>query len=106
MLGRFLEHSRILSFQTGDKVVGVDRQRRPDAAQPRPPRSRCSTPIEDSRLRVEIGVVLDALLADTRFSWELDADGAWSRTSPGPGERRVSAQEALMKRATKRAKKA
>ena len=42
-------------------------------------------PIEDSRLRVEIGVVLDALLADTRFSWELDSDGAWQPNRARPG---------------------
>ena len=64
------------------------------------------TPIEDSRLRIEIGVVLDALLADTRFSWTLASDGAWHRTSPAKGRRAVSAQEALMKRAEGRAKKA
>ena len=85
VLGRFLEHSRILSFQAGDEAstwIGsadlmprnLDR------------RVEVLAPIEDSRLRAEIGVVLDALLADTRFSWELDADGAWHRTSPGPGE--------------------
>ena len=105
VLGRFLEHSRILWFQAGDEVsawIGsadlmprnLDR------------RVEVLAPVEDMRLRAEIGLVLDALLADTRFSWELDADGAWSRTSPGPGERRLSAQEALMQRATKRAKKA
>ena len=105
VLGRFLEHSRILSFQTGDKVsvwIGsadlmprnLDR------------RIEVMTPIEDSRLRIEIGVVLDALMADTRFSWTLSSDGAWHRTSPAKGRRAVSAQEALMKRAEGRAKKA
>jgi polyphosphate kinase len=105
VLGRFLEHSRILSFQTGDRVAvwigsadlmprNLDR------------RIEVLTPIEDSRLRVEIGVVLDALLADTRFSWTLSPDGAWQRTAPAKGRRAVSAQEALMKRAVGRAKKA
>jgi polyphosphate kinase len=105
VLGRFLEHSRILSFQAGDGVTtwigsadlmprNLDR------------RVEVLVPIEDARLRAEIGVVLDALLADTRFSWELDADGTWHRVEPKPGEPRVSAQETLMLRATKRAKKA
>ena len=104
VLGRFLEHSRILSFQTGDKTAvwigsadlmprNLDR------------RIEVMTPIEDSRLRIEIGVVLDALMSDTRFSWTLSSDGAWHRTSPSKG-RAVSAQEALMKRAVGRAKKA
>ena len=92
VLGRFLEHSRILSFQTGDKVAvwigsadlmprNLDR------------RIEVMTPIEDSRLRIEIGVVLDALMADTRFSWTLSVgrclapnlarQGAAGRLGPG-----------------------
>jgi hypothetical protein len=51
-------------------------------------------------------VILDALIADTRFSWTLSSDGAWHRTAPIKGRRAVSAQEALMKRAVGRAKKA
>jgi len=105
VLGRFLEHSRILSFQTGDRTAvwigsadlmprNLDR------------RIEVMTPIEDSRLRIEIGVVLDALMSDTRFSWTLSSDGAWHRTSPDKGRRAESAQEALMKRADRRAKKA
>ncbi len=105
VLGRFLEHSRILSFQAGDRTAvwigsadlmprNLDR------------RIEVMAPIEDSRLRVDIGAVLDALLADTRFSWTLAPDGTWQRTAPAKGARAVSAQETLMKRAERRAKKA
>jgi polyphosphate kinase len=105
VLGRFLEHSRILSFQTGDHVAvwigsadlmprNLDR------------RVEVMAPVDDSRLRVEVGVVLDALLADTRFSWTLQSDGTWRRRSPARGEVAISAQEALMARAAGRAKKA
>ena len=105
VLGRYLEHSRIYSFTAGDKTAvwigsadlmarNLDR------------RVEVLAPIEDSRLRVEIGAVLDALLADTRFSWELGADGTWQRTAPDRSETAKSAQEVLMKRATGRAKKA
>jgi polyphosphate kinase len=62
-------------------------------------------PIEDARLRARIDGVLDALLADTRFSWELGSDGTWSRVRPPAGEEPVSAQELLMREAGARCKK-
>jgi polyphosphate kinase len=104
VLGRFLEHSRILSFQTNDRTTtwigsadlmprNLDR------------RVEVLVPVEDSRLRSDLAEVLDALLVDTRFSWELDADGDWHRTEPKGRAKPVSAQEVLMARATKRAKK-
>jgi polyphosphate kinase len=104
VLGRFLEHSRILSFQTGDRTTtwigsadlmprNLDR------------RVEVLVPIEDSRLRSDVAEILDALLADTCFSWELDADGAWHRTQPKGRAKPVSAQEFLMARTVRRAKK-
>ncbi len=104
VLGPFLEHSRILSFQAGDRVstwIGsadlmprnLDR------------RVEVLAPVEDARLRTRIAGVLDALLADTRFAWALGADGHWSRVAPAPRDRPVSAQEVLMAQALKRAKK-
>jgi len=104
VLGRFLEHSRIMSFQTNDRTTtwigsadlmprNLDR------------RVEVLVPVEDSRLRSDLAEVLDALLADTRFSWELDADGDWHRTEAKGRARPVSAQEILMARAKKRAKK-
>jgi polyphosphate kinase len=93
-----------MSFQAGDRIstwIGsadlmprnLDR------------RVEVLAPVEDATLRARIGAVLDALLADTRFAWELGADGTWSRVAPGPGEQPVSAQERLMEQALKRAKK-
>ena len=104
VLGPFLEHSRIVSFQAGDRVstwIGsadlmprnLDR------------RVEVLAPVEDAALRARIAAVLDALLADTRFAWELGADGAWARVGPAPGKQPVSAQERLMEHALKRAKK-
>jgi polyphosphate kinase len=104
VLGPFLEHSRILSFQAGDRLstwIGsadlmprnLDR------------RIEVLAPVEDARLRARIAGVLDALLADTRFAWALGADGAWSRVAAPPGEHPTSAQETLMRQALTRAKK-
>ena len=103
VLGRFLEHSRILSFQTGQRTTtwigsadlmprNLDR------------RVEVLVPVEDARLRADVADILDALLADTRFSWELDSEGAWQRTRPRGRTKPVSAQELLMARVTTRAK--
>jgi polyphosphate kinase len=104
VLGPFLEHSRIYTFQAGDRLsmwIGsadlmprnLDR------------RVEVLAPVEDARVRARISKVLDALLADTRFSWELRADGSWCRVAPAKGRPGVSAQEALMEQALKRAKR-
>ena len=104
VLGRFLEHSRVLSFQAGDRVTtylgsadlmprNLDR------------RVEVMAPVDDVRLRAELALVFDTLMSDTRFSWELGPDGVWTRTTPAAGERPVSAQEALIARAARRAKK-
>ncbi len=100
VLGRFLEHSRILWFEAGDRIsawIGsadlmprnLDR------------RVEVMAPLEDVRLQSEIDAVFKALLADSQFSWELGADGCWTRTAPGA--RAISAQETLMTRAHRRA---
>jgi polyphosphate kinase len=104
VLGPFLEHSRILSFEVGDSMStwlgsadlmprNLDR------------RVEVLAPVEDARLRVRIAGVLDALLCDTRFAWELGPEGVWRRVLPAPGEPPLSAQELLMEQAVARAKK-
>jgi polyphosphate kinase len=104
VLGPFLEHSRILSFVAGDHVstwIGS-----PDLM-PRnlDRRIEVLAPVEDARLRARLDGVLEALLADTRFAWELAADGAWNRVVPPAGAEPLSAQEALMRKALARVKK-
>jgi polyphosphate kinase len=105
VLGRFLEHSRILSFEAGDDdrvwMGSADLMSRNLDR-----RIEVMAPIEDARTRSEIGFIFDALMADTRFAWDLDGDGRWQKVEPGPSAARVSAQELLMRRAIKRAKKA
>jgi polyphosphate kinase len=104
VLGRFLEHSRILSFQAGaDTRVWIGSADLMPRNLDR--RVEVLAPIEDVRLRDEVATLLDTLLADTRFAWQLDAIGNWLRVVPEPGAQPVSAQEAQMRRAAKRAKK-
>jgi polyphosphate kinase len=104
VLGRFLEHSRIYSFQHGSQTAiwigsadlmprNLDR------------RVEVLAPVEDARLRAELVTILDALQNDTSSSWQLDGDGVWHRTQPPPGAPALSAQGALMARAAKRTKR-
>jgi polyphosphate kinase len=103
VLGRFLEHSRIYSFEAGEHsstwIGSADLMPRNFDR-----RIEVLAPVEDARLRADIEHVLDALLADTRFSWQLEPDGTWMRTAPSQGELPISAQDVLMQRASKRAK--
>lgn len=101
ILGRFLEHARIYHFEYGEKsslfVGSAD-------LMPRNLDSRIEvvTPVENPGLYKEIGRVLTAAFADNTFAWELDSSGTWSRLVPGEGEKPVSLQSTLMKRASKR----
>jgi polyphosphate kinase len=94
VLGRYLEHSRILTFEAGGRKVvligsadlltrNLDR------------RVEVLVPVEDVRLQARIDGILDALLADTRHTWQLGANGTWSRVGPAAGEPASSAQASL-----------
>ena len=95
VLGRYLEHSRILTFEAGERKVvlmgsadlltrNLDR------------RVEVLAPIADPDLQARIEGILDALLADTQHAWELDADGTWAPVRPVPGEPALSAQASLV----------
>jgi polyphosphate kinase len=94
VLGRYLEHSRILTFEAGDRKIvligsadlltrNLDR------------RVEVLVPVEDSGLQARVEGILDALLADTRHAWALGPSGAWSRVHPPLGEPDMSAQTCL-----------
>ena len=99
VLGRFLEHSRIFTFETPESTTAWI-----GSADLMPRnldhRVEVLAPVEDSALRVELASILDALWEDTRSAWALRSDGTWSRTTPMSGTRPVSAQEVLMSRAS------
>jgi polyphosphate kinase len=101
VLGRFLEHSRIFSFQTGERtstwIGSADLMPRNLDG-----RIEVLVPVEDARLRAEIDGIFNVLLEDTRFSWELGPEGEWHRVKSPPKGRSLSAQETLMTRAAKR----
>jgi polyphosphate kinase len=93
IVGRFLEHSRIYSFERDDDctvyIGSAD-------LMPRNLDTRVEllTPIRDEGLRGDLTDTLDRCFADDTNAWELDTDGAWTRRSP-EGEPR-SVQRELM----------
>ena len=79
MVGRFLEHSRIYSFER----PGEDERIYIGSADLMPRnlynRVELVVPIEDARIRTELLDVLDRSLADNMNAWELREDGSWER---------------------------
>ena len=104
IVGRFLEHSRIYWFEAGEETnvyVGsadlmprnLDR------------RIEVLTPVENARAKGEVAAILDSAFADTTNAWELRSDGGWTRLE-GKGKKAHTHQEAMMRRAQLRARRA
>jgi polyphosphate kinase len=102
IVGRFLEHSRVMAFEAGDTetyyIGSAD-------LMPRnlDHRIEVLTPVKDGRIREELSSMLDVLLSDDT-AWSLGPDGAWTRSLPGGGRDR-STQQVLMRRARLRARR-
>ena len=105
IVGRYLEHSRLYGFEIGDEVEvflgsadlmtrNLDR------------RIEVVVPVEQKRLRQEMVAIFDSAFADTSSSWELAADGTWTRRKRGKGERAHSHQLNLQRRARLRTRRA
>ncbi len=85
IVGRLLEHSRVYAFERdGEHTIYIGSA----DLMPRnlDHRVELATPIESPSLRAEILDTLDRAFADNQNSWELDADGVWTRRSPAPEE--------------------
>jgi polyphosphate kinase len=105
IVGRYLEHSRIYSFEIGDETElflgsadlmtrNLDR------------RVEVLVPVEAPRLRQELAAVFDSAFADTESSWELGAEGTWKRRSREKGGRAHRHQLNLQRRAHVRTRRA
>lgn len=87
IIGRFLEHSRLVYFRNGNKNVvdgdyyigSADWMRRSLSR-----RVEAAAPIENPELKRRIQEILDCCLEDRQQSWELQSDGDYRRLSPGP----------------------
>jgi polyphosphate kinase len=104
IVGRFLEHSRIYSFERPDDtriyIGSAD-------LMPRNLYNRVEllTPVEDSANRDQLTDVLDRAFADNTNSWTLGSDGVWSRrTTNGDPPRNMQVE--LMELHAQRAQEA
>ena len=104
IVGRFLEHSRIYSFDADDRstvLIGsadlmprnLDR------------RVEILAPVENVRARQELQAVLDSVFADDIHAWALAEDGSWTPVTPRKPEKAVDHQAAMMRRAELRARR-
>jgi polyphosphate kinase len=104
IVGRFLEHSRIYSFEADDRVTtyigSADlMQRNLDH------RIEVLTPVENARVRQEIHAILDSALEDDTNAWALGPDGEWTRVARAKPSKAHSHHETMMRRALKRARR-
>ena len=102
VVGRFLEHSRILAFGERDRrryVIGsadlmprnLDR------------RVEAMAPVDDPDLRDRLQEILDVTLADDTLAWQLHGDGGWTKVPTAEGvNTHVRLQELAFERARRR----
>jgi polyphosphate kinase len=105
IVGRYLEHSRLYGFEIDDEVQvflgSADLMTRNLDH-----RIEVVVPVEQARLRQEMVAIFDSAFADTSSSWELAADGTWTRRKRGKEERAHSHQLNLQRRARLRTRRA
>ncbi len=81
IVGRFLEHARILYFRNGGDeeyyIGSADMMQRNLES-----RVEVHAPVENQELRQELRLILDAQLADQRSAWNMRSDGTYSQRRP------------------------
>ncbi len=101
VVGRFLEHSRVFAFDSGDErrvyMGSADVM-----ARNLDDRVELTTVVADPVLADDLVGMVDTMLADTSNAWVLDPDGAWTRRRPDEGVAAFSSQMALMDQASSR----
>jgi polyphosphate kinase len=104
IVGRFLEHSRVYSFEAGDRVATYIGS--PDLMQRNlDHRIEVLMPVENARARQEINAILNSALADDVNAWILGPTGEWTRAVPARPAKPHSHHETMMRRALKRARR-
>jgi polyphosphate kinase len=108
IIGRFLEHSRIIHFAAGSEdplegefyIGSADWMYRNLSR-----RVEVATPVSGRGLREKLWEVLEVGLRDERQAWVLDSTGSYSRVEPRSGEAdaALGTHEVLMRRTEERA---
>lgn len=84
IVGRFLEHARILYFRNGGDeeyyIGSADMMQRNLES-----RVEVHAPVEDPEMRQELRLILDAQLADQRSAWDMQSDGTYVQRQPANG---------------------
>lgn len=84
VIGRFLEHSRILCFGSGDRerflfgsadIMERNLDRRVEAL----------APIDDPSLQDRLRTIIEVMLRDDRRAWSMDTEGEWRRVESQSG---------------------
>lgn len=100
IVGRFLEHARILYFRNGGDeeyyIGSADMMGRNLES-----RVEVHAPVENPELRQELRLILDVQLADQRSAWDMHPDGTYTRRVP-PDDKAKGAQQTLIGVAEKR----
>ncbi len=100
IVGRFLEHARILYFRNGGDeeyyIGSADMMRRNLES-----RVEVQAPVENPELRQELRLMLDVQLADQRSAWDMDSDGHYTQRQPAD-DKAKGAQQTLIGVADKR----
>jgi polyphosphate kinase len=100
IVGRFLEHSRILYFRNGGDeeyyIGSADMMGRNLES-----RVEVHAPVEDPELRQELRLILDVQLADQRTAWDMLPDGTYVQRKPADDSAK-GAQETLIAVAERR----
>jgi polyphosphate kinase len=101
VVGRFLEHSRIFVFTSGDERQVLTGSA-DIMARNLDDRVELITPVDDPDLAADLVSIVDTMLVDTAGAWRLHPDGVWERVRPAGGDVPFSSQQALMDRAAHR----
>ncbi len=89
VVGRFLEHSRIYSFERPGEPERVYIGSADLMPRNLYNRVELVSPVEDPGIRADVLDILDRSLADNTNAWDLGADGSWTRRTPNGTPRSV-----------------